>query len=136
MRSTACGYSLRGKPPFHQPLSEIARLPVEIETDADDLLPVRLERDDAAFAGNPRQGFLRRAVQLELHHVAVLLRLQQQVDAARARVVFRLYVEAHQLEQQVSQVAEQLVGRVREEAAALNARRRVSESDVIGMVMF
>ena len=52
------------------------------------------------------QGFLGGAVEFELHDVAVLRGLKEQVDAAVAGVVLRLRVEAHHLEHHPHHVLE------------------------------
>ena len=58
------------------PAFEVARLLVEVETDADNLLPVHLKRKDVAFVADLRQRLFRRTIQLEFHNVTVFFRLQ------------------------------------------------------------
>lgn len=80
----------------HQVLFDVEALRVEVHADADNLLALQLEGQHILFAADLHQCLLGTPVQLELHHVAVLLRLHHQVDSSSARMVLRLHIESHQ----------------------------------------
>ena len=78
---------------------DVAGRGVEIYAEADNLLVLHLEGQHIVFVADLRQSLLGGAVQLELYHIAVVLRLHHQIDASTAGVVLCLHIEAQQLEQ-------------------------------------
>ena len=70
----------------------------EVDTDLIEGPSVGGKGGGIAFLIDLADGFFGCAVQLELHDVDVLVRLHHHVDAAVGRAVFRLGIEAQQLE--------------------------------------
>lgn len=81
--------------PNHHPVN-IACLAGEVHADADDLLAVELEGERVVLVLNLLEGLLGGAVKLEFEDIAIVLGLDEHVDASLAGVVFGLGVEAHQ----------------------------------------
>ena len=80
------------------PLVDGLRLAAEVHSYLYHLAAVGLEGRGVALLVDLAHGFFGRAVELELHDIYVLARLQHQVNAAAGGVVFHVYVEAHQSE--------------------------------------
>ena len=82
----------------------VADLVTEVDPDFVDRTAVLGERFGVAFCADLRQSLFRAAVQLEFHDVYVVLCLENQINPSAAGMVFHLYVEPHQLENDVKNV--------------------------------